>query len=89
MVGHEARTQELLRQRDKTKRTMQVWVGVTVVWAVALGWVAWGLAGMAAGDNDAIAWLVYFVPLAVFVIATLITVRRKREIDAALVAAAS
>jgi predicted membrane protein len=85
MVKHEARTQQLLRERDAAKRRLQVWLGLTIVWGVALGWVVWGLVGMAADDSRHIAWIAYLVPLAVLVIGTVVTWLGVRRIDAQLV----
>ena len=89
MVKSEAHTQELLRERNVAKRRLQVWVALTAIWAIVLGWVAWGLAGMAAGDNDAVAWCIYALPLAALAIGTLAAWARVRRVDAALVHVAS
>lgn len=87
MVKQEARTQALLRDREAAKRRLQVWVALTVIWGVVLGWAAWGLSGMVV-DSDAVAWLVYLVPLAVLAVGSLLAWARVRRVDADLVAVA-
>lgn len=88
MAKQEARTQALLRERDARKRSMQVWIGLTVIWGVILGWVAWGLIGMLFDDSDAVAWIVYLVPLAVLLVGSLMAVARVRATTRDLVALA-
>ena len=84
MVKQEARTQALLRERDAAKRRMQVWIALTIIWGVALGWAAWGLSGMWA-DSDAVAWLVYAAPLAVLIVGSLVAWSRIGRIDREIV----
>lgn len=89
MVKHEARTQELLRERSQRKRSMQTWLALTVIWAVVLGWVAWGLVNSIDGDTISLfAWLVYLVPLAALVVGTLVSWARYRDTDRRLLALA-
>ena len=88
MAKQEARTQALLRERDARKRSMQVWIGLTVIWGVILGWVAWGLIGMLFDDSDTVAWIVYLVPLAVLLVGSLMAVVRVRATTRDLVALA-
>lgn len=90
MVSEDARTLRLLRERDALKRTSQVWLALTVVWGVVVGWAAWGLVN-ALTDDDAfwISWLVYLVPLAVLAIVTAISYSRLRRIGRDLLAAAA
>ena len=78
MAKQEARTQALLRERDARKRSMQVWIGLAVVWGVVLGWVVWGLIGRLSDDNSTAAWLTYLIPLAILVIGSLVAVARVR-----------
>ena len=89
MVSESARTLELLRQRDRQKRSMQVWIGLLVVWGVVVGWLAF-LAVRALTDNAGpmAAWLAYLVPLAALAITAFLHSKRLRDIDAELLAAA-
>lgn len=87
MAKQEARTQALLRERDARKRSMQIWIGLAVVWGVVLGWAAWGLTGMVS-DSDAVAWAVYAVPLVVLVVGALVAAARVRRTTTELVALA-
>lgn len=87
MVKHEARTQELLRERSQRQRARQVWIALAVIWGVVLGWVAWGLVNSIDGDTISVfAWLVYLVPLAVLVAGALRAWMRYRETDRELLA---
>lgn len=86
MVKQEARTQALLRQRDVSKRSRQVWAGMTIVWGVVLGWVVWGFVNAVTGEADArVLWLlVYLLPLVVLGVGTWVSSRRIRTLDAQL-----
>jgi len=89
MVSESARTLELLRQRDRQKRTMQVWLGVLVVWGVVLGWLAFLAVRSLTGDSGPLAaWLMYLVPLVVIGALVLLQSKRLRDIDGELLAAA-
>ena len=82
-----ARTYDLLRQRDALRRSRQLWGAITVVWAVIVGWLAWGLTNAITDVADAwVTWLVvYLVPAVALAIVTLWKSRRIRETDAAIV----
>ena len=85
MVSESKRTMELLRERDRQKRSLQLWVGLLVVWGVVLGWVVFfALRSIAPDMSAAVAWLIYLVPLAVLAIIAFMQVRRGRAIDADL-----
>lgn len=89
MVSESARTLELLRQRDQQKRSMQVWVGLLVVWGVVVGWLAFLAVRALTGDAGPMAaWLAYLVPLAVLAVIAFLHSKRLRDIDAELLAAA-
>lgn len=89
MVSESARTLELLRQRDRQKRSMQVWVGLLVVWGVVVGWLAFLAVRALTGDAGPMAaWLAYLVPLAVLAVIAFLHSKRLRDIDAELLAAA-
>lgn len=88
MPKQEARTQALLRDRQAAKRRLQLWLALTAIWGVVLGWAAWGLIGMLADDSDAVAWATYAIPLAVLAIGSLVAWLRVRRIDSDLVAVA-
>jgi len=85
MVSESARTLELLRERDRQKRTLQVWIGLVVVWGVVVGWVAYfAVRSFSTSMGSLLAWLTYFVPLAVFAIIAFLHWHRLRTIDAEL-----
>jgi cytochrome bd-type quinol oxidase subunit 2 len=85
----EARTQALLRERSARRRAMQLWIALTVIWGVVVGWVAFGFVNSVTDDTDVpFAWLVYAVPLAVLVVGSLLAVLRVRRTDRDLVALA-
>ena len=87
MVSESARTLELLRQRDRQKRTRQVWIGLLVVWGVAVGWVVFFIVRSATSTSGPLAaWLAYLVPLLVLLVIVLLHAKRLRDIDAELVA---
>ena len=82
MVKHERRTQELLRERDRSKRAMQLWVALLVIWAVIVGWIVWGIVNAVDGDSVSVwAWLAYGVPTAVLAAGSLLARRRWRNTD--------
>ena len=88
MVSESARTLDLLRQRDRQKRTMQVWVGLLVVWGVLVGWLAFLIVdSMTGGTKSAAAWLTYLIPLAAIAMVLFLHGQRLRTIDADLLAA--
>ena len=87
MPKQNARANELLRRRDSLKRTRQVWVAGLVIWGVVLGWVAFGLVNAITDDADvrltwAGAWL---LPVLILAGGSLLTQRRLRACEAALV----
>ena len=88
MVSESARTLELLRQRDRQKRTLQVWIGLVVVWGVVVGWVAYfvirSITTTSAGAL--IAWITYFGPLGIFAIGAYLHWYRLRTLDTEIVA---
>jgi Kef-type K+ transport system membrane component KefB len=87
MVSESARTMELLRQRDRQKRTSQVWIGLLVVWAVVVGWVVFFTVRSVTSESGPLgAWLAYLVPLAILLVVTLLHSKRLRDIDAELLA---
>jgi len=89
MVSESARTLELLRQRDRQKRSMQVWVGLLVVWGVVVGWLAFlAVRALTSDAGPMAAWLAYLVPLAVLAVIAFLHSKRLRDIDAELLAAA-
>jgi small-conductance mechanosensitive channel len=85
-VKDDARTYELLRERDRAKRAIQVWAAGTIIWAVVLGWAIWGfLNGITGGNKSLVIWLVvYLVPVAVLAFMTLVQFRRRRGIETRL-----
>ncbi|MHB1165193.1 MAG: hypothetical protein ACYC3K_08135 [Candidatus Nanopelagicales bacterium] len=78
MAKEEARRLALLRQRARARRAMPVWLGLTVVWGVVVGWIIWGLARL---DSAGLAWAIYLVPLAFLAGIALATHARVRRID--------
>lgn len=84
MVNEDRRTLELLRQRDRARRAVPVWVGLAVVWGVVVGWVIWGAARV---DSAALAWTLYLVPLLALLGVAVWAVARVRRIDRELVRA--
>lgn len=66
-MKNDARTYELLRNRDALRRSRQVWAAGTVLWAVVLGWVVWGaINGMTDLAEPWVVWLVaYLAPVLV------------------------
>jgi uncharacterized membrane protein YhdT len=89
-VKDDARSYELLRERDRTKRSIQVWAACTIIWAVILGWAIWGfLNGVTGGDSSLPIWLVvYLIPVAILAGMTIVKVLGLRRIEAALDAVA-
>ena len=84
-----ARTQALLRERSARRRAMQVWLALTVIWGVVVGWVVFGFVNSVTDDADVpFAWLVYAVPLVVLGAGSLLAVLRWRRTDRDLVALA-
>ena len=89
MVSESARTLDLLRQRDRQKRTLQVWLGLLVIWGVVLGWLAFlGVRALTQDAGPLAAWLTYLVPLAAIGLVALWHSKRLRDIDAELLASA-
>ncbi len=90
MVKDDARTYDLLRQRDAHKRSRQVWAAITVIWAVVVGWVLAGFINTVTDFADSwVVWLlVYLVPVLVLAIGTLVQTIRIRSIDAEILAIA-
>jgi len=87
MAKSEARTQALLRQRSAHRRAMQLWIALTVIWGVVVGWVAFGFVNSVTDDADVpVAWLVYVVPLVILAVGSLVAVLRVRRTDRDLVA---
>jgi Kef-type K+ transport system membrane component KefB len=87
MVSESARTLQLLRDRDKQKRSRQVWIGLLVIWGVVVGWLVFFVVRAATPDaSPLLAWLAYLIPLGVLAGIALAHVRRLRDIDAELVA---
>lgn len=81
MVKSQARTQELLRQQTRQRRRLQVWIALTVIWGVVLGWVVFGLVNSVTADSDLpLAWGFYAVPLVVLGVGSLLAHRRLRRI---------
>ena len=84
-----ARTQALLRERSARRRAMQVWLALTVIWGVVVGWVVFGFVNSVTDDADVpFAWLVYAVPLVILGAGSLLAVLRWRRTDRDLVALA-
>ena len=89
MVKSQARTQDLLRQQARQRRRLQVWLALTVIWGVVLGWVMFGLVNSVTEDSDLpFAWGAYAVPLIVLGIGSLLAHRRLRRIGDGLLAIA-
>ena len=89
MPKTEARTQALLRERSARRRAMQVWVALTVIWGVVVGWVAFGFVNSVKEDADVpFAWLVYAVPLVILAVGSLVAALGVRRTDRDLVALA-
>ena len=82
MVTENARELSLLRQRDKAKRSMQLWLALTGIWFV-VGWAPWGVVGGFVGH--AAGWAVYLIPLVTLAVIALAQVAKVRRIDAAIV----
>jgi cytochrome bd-type quinol oxidase subunit 2 len=89
MVKSGARTQALLRQKSRQRRALQVWIALTVIWGVVLGWVVFGIVNSVTDDADVpLAWWVYAVPLVALAVGTLIAYLRLRRSGAELLALA-
>lgn len=89
MVKSGARTQALLRQQSRQKRALQVWVALTVIWGVVLGWVVFGIVNSFTADEDVrLAWWIYAVPLLALAVGTLLAYLRLRRTGADLLAVA-
>lgn len=84
MVTENARELSLLRQRDKAKRSMQLWIALTGIWFV-IGWAPWGVVGGFVGH--AAGWAVYLVPLLVLAVVAAVQVAKVRRINAEIVEA--
>ncbi len=84
-MRHEGRVQELLRERDRTRRSMQVWVALLVIWVVVVGWIVWGIVNAVDGDSVSVwAWVAYFAPAAALAVGSLLTWSRWRGTDRSL-----
>lgn len=89
MSGESKRTLELLRQRDKQKRTMQVWLGLLVIWGVVVGWLFFLIVrSRTESSGPALAILTYLIPLAVLAIGVWMHSSKLRAINNDLVSAA-
>lgn len=89
MVKSGARTQALLRQQSRQKRALQVWIALTVIWGVVLGWVVFGIVNSVTDDGDVpLAGWIYAVPLAALAVGTLVAYLRLRRTGADLLAVA-
>lgn len=80
----DAKTYELLRERDQQKRSRQVWAGATIIWAVILGWVLWGFANAITDSaQPLLGWvLLWLVPVVVLAAITWTRHHRLRLIEA-------
>jgi hypothetical protein len=87
VTGQNARANDLLRRRDALRRTRQLWVAGLAIWAIVLGWVLFGFVNAVTDDVDVrLTWLlVWLLPVVVLGVGTLLTMRRLRACDAALV----
>ena len=87
MPRQNARANDLIRRRDRLRRTRQLWIAGLVIWAVVVGWVAFGFLNSLTAD-DAV-WrdwlLVWLLPVAVLATGTLVTHLRLRGVGTALV----
>ena len=83
MVSETGKELSLLRQRDRAKRSMQLWVALAGIWFV-IGWAPWGLVGGLTG-SPAAGWAVYLVPLVVLGVMALLKVAKVRSINQAIV----
>lgn len=89
MVKSGARTQALMRQQSRQRRALQVWVALTVIWGVVLGWVVFGIVNSVTADDDVrLAWWVYALPLAALAVGMLVAYLRLRRTGADLLAVA-
>ena len=60
---NERQVQATLRERDRAKRAMQLWLALLVIWAVVVGWIVWGIINSIDGDRVSVwSWLAYVVP---------------------------
>lgn len=84
MVNETRKELDLLRQRDKAKKSMQVWVALTVIWFV-IGWAPWGVVGGYVGHTAG--WAVYLIPLVVLAAVAAVKFLRVRAINAEIVEA--
>lgn len=82
----ESRELALLRRRDALRKRRQLWVAGVVVWGVVVGWVLFGVVNSFTDDVDVrLSWiLTWLVPVAVFVVGTLVTVAQLRSNQAEL-----
>ena len=90
MVKDDARTYDLLRQREAAIKSRQLWAGITIIWAVIIGWVLWGFINAVTDVAESwVVWLVaYLLPVLVLAILTLLRTLRIRSIDADILAIA-
>ena len=86
----DAKTYELLRDRDRQKRSRQVWAGATIIWAVIHGWVLWGFANAITDSaQHLLGWvLLWLVPVVVLAGITWTRHHRLKAIDAQIDAVA-
>lgn len=82
----ESREFALLRRRDSLRKRRQLWVAGVVVWGVVVGWVLFGVVNSFTDDVDVrLSWLLtWLVPVAVFVVGTLVTAAQLRSNQAEL-----
>ena len=79
---NERQIQATLRERDRAKRAMQLWVALLVIWAVVVGWIVWGIVNSIDGDQVSVwAWLAYGVPTLVLGVAAFAAWSRWRRTD--------
>ena len=84
-MTREREVQRTLRERDRRKRTMQVWVALLVIWAVVVGWIVWGLVNALDGDQVSVgAWLAYLVPTVALAVGSFVAWSAWRRTDADL-----
>ena len=63
MVKENARTNELMRQRSRQRRSTQLWLGMTVAWAGLIGWVLWCVVNTLTDSSMPVWLLVYLLPV--------------------------
>jgi hypothetical protein len=79
---NERAIQATLRRRARAKRTLQLWLALLVIWAVVVGWIAWGIVNSIDGDQVSVwAWLTYLGPTVVLGIGSVVAWSRWRQTD--------